>query len=117
MRQGTWVFRGVTLLQRVSVPLLSGLLGLMVSGPAAAVSANDFLQAADRGECIEHVAYRFIRLRGSHEAVPIVEAALTALARRVGQQRTLGCDGDIASQAIAAGGDPEQVLAATAANL
>ncbi len=103
---------------RLSVPVLSGMVVLMVAFYASASDMLDeFLRAADAGNCIENVTFNMIRERGPAHAEPIVIAALTASAQRVSQQRSLGCQGDIAAQAIAAGADPEKVLAATAAGL
>ncbi len=84
---------------------------------AIAALLDDFLAAADRGQCIEGVTYRMIRENGPADAARIVEAALEAHAQRASQQRDLGCKGNIAAQAIAAGADPDQVLEATAAGL
>lgn len=78
---------------------------------------DDFLVAADQGQCIEGVTFRLIKDRGSRNAASIVEAALKAHSQKQHQQRLLGCAGDIAAQAIAAGADPDQVLEATAAGL
>ena len=88
-----------------------------LSSAATADLLDDFLSAADRGQCIEGVTYRMIRERGPTDAAHIVELALEAHARRASQQRDLGCKGNIAAQAIAAGADPDQVLEATAAGL
>ena len=78
---------------------------------------EQFLQAADRGECIERVVRDTIRHKGASQATLVVGAALAALQQRAVQQRSLGCEGDIAAQAIAAGADPDAVLRATAAGL
>jgi hypothetical protein len=92
------------------------LAALILPIPAGAALLGDFLVAADRGECIEGVTFRLIQ-RGPDDAARIVEAALEALGQRQQQQRMLGCAGNIAAQAIAAGADPDQVLEATAAGL
>ncbi|MBT8039943.1 MAG: hypothetical protein KJN78_06860 [Gammaproteobacteria bacterium] len=92
------------------------LAALILPIPAGAALLSDFLAAADRGECIEGVTFRLIQ-RGPDDAARIVEAALEALGHRQQQQRLLGCAGNIAAQAIAAGADPDQVLEATAAGL
>lgn len=76
-----------------------------------------FSSAADAGQCIESVTFTAIRQAGDVPATPIVQSALRALALKADQQRALGCAGDIAAQAIAAGADPDAVLAATAAGL
>ena len=78
---------------------------------------GQFLDASDGGECIESVTYRMIRENGTRAASPVVRAALVAMAQREQNQRLLGCAGDIAAQAIAAGADPAAVLQATAAGL
>lgn len=78
---------------------------------------DDFLRAADQGRCVEQVTYEAIRRHGPGSAVTIVRAAQVALARRAEQQRALGCAGDIAARAIAAGADPQAILDATAAGL
>lgn len=83
----------------------------------AAVSVDDILRIADQGQCIESVTFRLIRQQGPAHAAGIVHAALLAMAQRDQQQRSLGCEGDIAAQAIAAGADPDEVLKATAAGL
>lgn len=85
--------------------------------PVSASMHNDFLSAADQGQCIENVVFHVIQQRGVRQAGSVVHAALMAQAQRTAQQRSLGCSGDIAAQAIAAGADPEQVLKATAAGL
>ena len=91
---------------------------LPVAGAATGSGLLDeILRAADQGECIEGVTFRMIQQQGPAEAGIIVKTALVALARREQQQRSLGCAGDIAAQAIAAGADPDQVLEATAAGL
>ena len=90
---------------------------LILPVPAAAALLDEILVAADRGECIEGVTFRLIQERGPGDATGIVEAALEADKQRQQQQRLLGCAGDIAAQAIAAGADPDQVLEATAAGL
>lgn len=102
-----WTRRGLALLTLVG--------GAVVAAPA--VTAQLFVAAADRGECIEAEVYRLIRQDGGEAAGSLVVAALEALSLRERQQRRLGCAGDIAAQAIAAGADPDQVLRATAAGL
>jgi hypothetical protein len=102
-----WTRRGLALLTLIG--------GAVVAAPA--VTAQLFVAAADRGECIESEVYRMIRERGGQSAGSLVAAALEALNLRERQQRKLGCAGDIAAQAIAAGADPDQVLRATAAGL
>ena len=105
-----------------SVTLLAFVAALFCMLPAKGISGDDvlvaeILHAADRGDCIENVTYRLIQQLGPSEAGIVVQSALVALERREHQQRALGCAGDIAAQAIAAGADPEQVLEATAAGL
>lgn len=79
---------------------------------------DEFLAAADQGSCIEDQVYRKVRQAGSQgDTAHIVRSALAALAQRTPQQQQLGCGGDIAAQAIAAGADPDDVLGATAAGL
>jgi len=96
----------------VAVPLM------VLSAPGVGAGlVDEFLAAADRGQCIESLTYQMIRDQGPDDASPVVSAALAAHAQRKQQQMTLGCDGDIAAQAIAAGADPQQVLRATAAGL
>ena len=97
--------------------LLMALSLTMLPLSTIAGTSDELLRAADAGECIENAAFRMIKERGPEQAESIVRAALAALAQRVSQQRALGCGGDIAAQAIAAGADPEKVLAATAAGL
>jgi hypothetical protein len=93
------------------------LIALLAASPVSAGMFEDFLDAADAGECIEDVTFRLIRREGPAQADAVVAAALSALAARTEQQRALGCDGDIAAQAIAAGADPADVIKATAAGL
>ena len=107
-------FRSTT--RRVRAALLS-LVCLSVSAPASAGLYEDFLRAADAGECLENVTYRMVQRLGPAKAGGVVAAALRALSAREREQRGLGCDGDIATQAIAAGADPDDVLEATAAGL
>ena len=95
---------------------VSAAMGLLVPAAAAAL-LDDFLAAADQGQCIEGLTFRLIEERGPADASRIVEAAIEAYRQREHQQRVLGCSGDIAAQAIAAGAEPEQVLQATAAGL
>ena len=83
----------------------------------ASPSIEDFLRIADQGHCIEAFVFRNIQQRGPAQARAVVRAAAGALAQRSPQQRSLGCEGDIAAQAIAAGADPDEVLRATAAGL
>ena len=90
---------------------------VLIASAASAALLNDFLRAADEGECIESVVFKIIRQRGPEQAGAMVQAAVAALAEREQQQRALGCAGDIAAQAIAAGADPDEVLRATAAGL
>ena len=95
------------------------LFALLAPVPAGATGdlCREFLQAADSGECIENVTYRLVIRLGPDHAASVVSAALRALSERESQQRALGCVGDIATQAIAAGADPDDVLEATAAGL
>ena len=91
---------------------------LILAQPAASSTmVEHFLAAADQGHCIESVAYRLIHDQGPANATGVVKAALEAYGQRERQQRVLGCAGDIAAQAIAAGAEPDQVLQATAAGL
>lgn len=76
-----------------------------------------FLDASAEGLCIESVTYRMIHEQGTRHAAGIVRSALVALGLEEQRQRDLGCSGDIAAQAIAAGADPDEVLHATAAGL
>lgn len=104
---------------RVPRRLLTGV-GVVVSwaaAPAAGAMLDDLLAAADQGRCIESVTFEMIRGNAAGEAPQVVQSALMAHSQRARQQRSLGCEGDIAAQAIAAGADPGQVLEATAAGL
>lgn len=100
-----------------TLAIVSSMVMMLASTPVIAGLLEDFLRAADKGECIEDVTYRMVEHRGATHATEVVAAALSALAARTEQQRSLGCDGAIAAQAIAAGADPADVLAATAAGL
>lgn len=101
--------------------LLLAVAGLWALSPAGAATGgvllDDILRAANQGECIESVTFRMIQQQGPAQAAVIVQTALRALAQCEQQQRALGCTGNIAVQAIAAGADPEEVLEATAAGL
>lgn len=90
---------------------------VLLAPPAGAALLDDFLAAADQGQCIEGFTFRLIEERGPADATRVVKAAIEAYGQREQQQRVLGCTGDIAAQAIAAGAEPEQVLQATAAGL
>lgn len=106
--------------RRFKQPLLAvaGLWALCLTGAATGdVLLDDILRAADQGECIESVTFRMIQQQGPAQAGVIVQTSLRALAQCEQQQRALGCPGNIAAQAIAAGADPEEVLEATAAGL
>jgi hypothetical protein len=104
---------GISVAQRLG----SAIAALCLPVSSSACLVDDLLAAADQGQCIESVAYRMIQQSGSAGAGKIVQAALAALTHREQQQRALGCAGDIAAQAIAAGADPDLVLQATAAGL
>lgn len=78
---------------------------------------RQFELAAASGQCVENVTYLMIREQGPQNAAVIVHASLLVLFQHAEQQRALGCAGDIAAQAIAAGADPDVVLSATAAGL
>lgn len=93
------------------------LASLQASVPARAALLDDFLAAADAGLCVERVVFRLLQQAEPDDAAAVIEAAIAAQTLRERQQRTLGCEGDIATQAIAAGADPAQVLRATAAGL
>mgnify|MGYP001549884429 CR=1 FL=1 len=73
---------------------------MLASTPVIAGLLEDFLRAADKGECIEDVTYRMVEHRGATHATEVVAAALSALAARTEQQRSLCCDGAIAAQAM-----------------
>ena len=95
---------------------------LLAAGSACmSTGQNDlvehFLKASEGGQCIESVTYQLIGKRGTQSTTLIVQSALIALSQHEQQQRALGCTGDIAAQAIAAGADPTEVLQATAAGL
>ena len=90
---------------------------ISVAHHASAALIDDLLLAADDGQCIEIAAADMIRTQGPESASTIVQAAMEALSLRELQQQALGCTGNIAGEAIAAGADPNDVLAATAAGL
>ena len=97
-------------------------MGILLAATAHAQAEQDplvgqFLHASAEGLCIESVTYRMISEQGTQHAVAIVRSALVALAQHEQHQRGLGCTGNIAAQAIAAGADPDEVLHATAAGL
>jgi hypothetical protein len=97
-----------------SLLLAAGLSALAVGADWA---PTDFVAAADQGRCIEDVVYQQISTTHGVGAAELVQAAVAALDARGEQQRQLGCDGDIAAQAIAAGADPAIVLETMAASL
>lgn len=84
---------------------------------ASAAYYDDMIAAADGGQCIEDAVAAAIGRDGTDKAGEIVAAGLQAASQRAEQQRALGCAGDIAAKAIAAGADPDDVLGATAAGL
>jgi hypothetical protein len=91
---------------------------MLVAANASAAVLEDLLAAADNGQCIEAAAAEMISAPGGAEkAGEIVSAALQAATMREAEQRALGCKGDIAAQAIAAGANPDDVLGATAAGI
>ena len=96
-------------------------MGLAVAAAHARDAADPLIDrfsvAAANGQCIENLTYVMIREHGPQDAAAIVRASLVVLSRLGEQQRALGCAGDIAAQAIAAGADPDAVLRATAAGL
>lgn len=97
-----------------------GLTAGIIVAPACAHSdllVERFVRASDDGQCIESMTYRMISEQGTAQATLIVRSALRALSYQSERQRALGCSGDIAAQAIAAGADPAVVLQATAAGL
>lgn len=97
--------------------LAMALLGITWAPSVMASTVEDFLKAADNGQCIESVVFKKIHSSDRKQTRSVVANALAALTQRAEQQRALGCDGDIAAQAIAAGADPGEVLDATAAGL
>lgn len=84
---------------------------------ASAAYLEDMLAAADAGQCIETAVADAIGKDGADKAGEIVSAGVQAAAMRESEQKALGCKGDIAAQAIAAGADPDDVLGATAAGI
>jgi peptidoglycan/LPS O-acetylase OafA/YrhL len=96
---------------------LAVLVALILTFPAGAALLDEILVAVDQGQCIDGVTFRLIQEHGPAAAAGVVGAALEAHRQRQHQQRLLGCAGNIAAQAIAAGADPDQVLEATAAGL
>jgi hypothetical protein len=91
---------------------------MLIGANASAAALEDLLAAADSGQCIETAAAAMISAPGGAEkAGEIVSAALQAATMREAEQKALGCKGDIAAQAIAAGADPDDVLGATAAGI
>lgn len=106
--------------------LLSGSLTLctLLAGAGVVATSSEqnpllkrFLAASADGQCIESVTYRMISEQGTAKVTEIVSSALAALTLHADQQREMGCTGDIAAQAIAAGADPAVVLRASAAGL
>lgn len=89
---------------------------MFAASTASADYFEDLLVAADDGECIEVAAAVMIESEPD-KAGEIVSAALQAVSLREEQQKALGCQGDVAERAIAAGADPDLVLGATAAGI
>jgi hypothetical protein len=112
-----------TAYRRLNQLLLSGVCVVLLSAAAEAAAMApsalvlELLNAADHDQCIENLVFQTIRQNGPQLASAVVQAAAIAQAQRAHQQRALGCEGDIAAQAIAAGADPDVVLKATAAGL
>ena len=103
------------MLKKIQFVAMAG--AMLVASSASAALVDDLLAAADAGQCIEIAAAGMITAQGADKAGDIVTAALQAAAQREAQQKALGCKGDVAAQAIAAGADPDDVLGATAAGL
>ena len=104
------------MLNQVKYAIAAG--ALLFGASASADTLEDLLAAADGGQCIETAAAAMISAPGGAEkAGEIVSAALQAASLREDAQKALGCQGDIAAQAIAAGADPDDVLGATAAGI
>jgi len=103
------------MLKKIQIIAMAG--AMFAASSASAAFVDDLLAAADAGQCIETAAAGMITAQGADKAGDIVAAALQAAAQREEQQKALGCKGDFAAQAIAAGADPDDVLGATAAGL
>lgn len=87
---------------------------------SAAVMADtqaDLRLAAEQGKCLEAAVADMIQAQGADKAQAIVSAAYAVLAEVGDKQKALGCSGNIGQAAIAAGADPNDVLAATAAGV
>jgi len=104
------------MLKKIRIAIAGGF--LLFGANASADLLDDLLAAADGGQCIETVVAGLISAPGGVEqAGEIVAAALQAAYLRANEQQALGCQGDIAVQAITAGADPDDVLEATAAGI
>jgi hypothetical protein len=103
------------MLKTINLLLAAG--SMLLALNASAAYTDDLLAAADEGECVAIAVADLIRKDGPDKAAEIVTAGLEVAAQRKAQQEALGCQGDIAEQAIAAGADPDDVLAATAAGI
>jgi hypothetical protein len=90
---------------------------MVASVGAMAAAIDDLRLAAEEGKCLESVVGELIQQQGTAQAQEIVSAAYAVLAEYSEQQRALGCSGNIGQAAIAAGADPNDILAATAAGL
>jgi len=90
---------------------------MAASSLAVADVTADLRLAADQGKCLEAAVADMIQAQGADKAQEIVSAAYAVLGEVEQQQKALGCTGSIGQAAIAAGADPNDVLAATAAGL
>lgn len=90
---------------------------MAASASVMADTLGDLRQAAAEGKCLETAAADMIQAKGNASAQEIVSAAYAVLAEVGDQQKAAGCSGNIGQAAIAAGADPNDVLAATAAGL
>ncbi len=78
---------------------------------------EELLKLVRQGFCLEEAVARLITDKGPEAATDVVFTAYRILPQLSDYQEQCGCAGNIDGMAIAAGADPNDVLAATAAGL
>lgn len=88
---------------------------LALGAVANAGIVEDVRNEALADKCLESVVTEMIQARSLEQTANIVAAAFLVWGEVGDQQKAMGCSGNIGQAAIAAGGDPAEVLEATAA--
>lgn len=86
-----------------------------LSSTVLADITEDLLKMVEGGKCLEAAVADMVAANQGQGAGDIVSAAYALLPIVAEQQQKLNCTGNIGQAAIAAGADPNEVLAATAA--